>query len=319
MPRKGSVYNLRGQNDRMRPHGDGRRGSMVRADTLHRLASSVEWRDEEHLTQSGRRRGTPRIREDEAIYDESDKMAGKQSALISDIDGTLLGDDEALQVLVDRIASLRPHLRVAYATGRMYPSVREALTESALPQPDAVICAVGTEIHRYPSGQVVQEWHDRLGRDWSAERVRQLLGGQPDVELQPDDCQSDLKASFYWRDVPPQRLDDVRMRLREAGLRAEIIYSSNRDLDVLPAGANKGTAAAFLASVWGIPPERVMVSGDSGNDRALFEQGFRGIVVANAHAELKELAGPHVYQARRPFAGGILEGLEHWLSKDPTP
>lgn len=246
-------------------------------------------------------------------------MTGKQSALISDIDGTLLGDDDALQVLVDRIAGIRPRLRLAFATGRMYPSVRKALTKTALPQPDAVICAVGTEIHRCPSGQLVEEWHRHLGRDWSADRVRQLLGEQPDVELQPDDCQSDLKASFYVRDAPQQRLADIRTLLREAGLRADVVYSSQRDLDVLPGGANKGTAAAFLASLWEIPPERVMVSGDSGNDRALFEQGFRGIVVANAHAELKELTGPNVYHAHRPFAGGILEGLEHWLGKDPTP
>jgi mannosylfructose-6-phosphate phosphatase len=271
------------------------------------------------LNQSGRGRGTRRIPEEETIYEESDKMAGKQSALISDIDGTLLGDDEALRVLDERIAGLRPRLRLAFATGRMYPSVREALTGTALPQPDAVICAVGTEIHRYPSGELVQEWHDHLGRDWSADRVRQLLGGQPDVEPQPDDCQSDLKASFFVRDASPQRLEDVRTLLREAGLRAGIVYSSQRDLDVLPAGANKGTAAAFLASHWGIPPRRVMVSGDSGNDRAMFEQGFRGIVVANAHAELKELTGPDIYQAHRPFAGGILEGLEYWLGQDATP
>jgi len=93
-----------------------------------------------------------------------------------------------------------------------------------------------------------------------------------------------------------------------------MIYSSRRDLDIVPAGANKGTAAAFLASTWwGIPQSRVLVSGDSGNDRDLFGQGFLGIVVSNAHRELKELNGPTVYHARQPYAGGVLEGWRYWI------
>ena len=84
-------------------------------------------------------------------------------------------------------------------------------------------------------------------------------------------------------------------------------------LDVLPKGVNKGSAAAFLASHWSLPRERVLVSGDTGNDLAMFAQGFRGIVVANAHAVLKRLDAPTVYHARRGHAAGVLEGLRHWL------
>ena len=45
----------------------------------------------------------------------------------------------------------------------------------------------------------------------------------------------------------------------------------------------------------------------------MFEQGFRGIVVGNAHPELKALNGSDIYQAEGEFAWGVLEGLEHWL------
>jgi hydroxymethylpyrimidine pyrophosphatase-like HAD family hydrolase len=70
----------------------------------------------------------------------------------------------------------------------------------------------------------------------------------------------------------------------------------------------------FYAESLNVSPDHVLVSGDSGNDLALYEHGFRGIVVANAHPELKDLDGPNVFHATRPMAAGVVEGLEHWLN-----
>jgi hypothetical protein len=39
------------------------------------------------------------------------------------------------------------------------------------------------------------------------------------------------------------------------------------------------------------------------------------VVVANAQAELRSLVAPNVYQARQPFAAGVLEGIERWLGE----
>ncbi|MEE8170459.1 MAG: HAD-IIB family hydrolase [Phycisphaerae bacterium] len=234
--------------------------------------------------------------------------------LVSDLDNTLLGDDAGLDRFADWVRARTGSIRVVYASGRFFASVSASIRATALPAPDAVIGGVGTDIHDYPSGKLFTEWHDRIGREWSAARVRDALAADARLRPQPEEFQSAFKVSYYRDGASAEDLAVLRRRLGEAGLDAAVIYSSDRDLDILPHVADKGTAAAFLAGRWGVSSDRVLVCGDSGNDLSLFRQGFRGVVVANAHAELKRLEGPRVYQARQAFAAGVVEGLEHWLS-----
>ena len=102
--------------------------------------------------------------------------------------------------------------------------------------------------------------------------------------------------------------------LEAAGQGVQLVYSSDRDLDVLPAGIDKGAATARLAQHWQVPPQRVIVCGDTGNDRSMFEQGFRGIVVGNALPELQSLDSPDIYHATGSCAAGVAEGLRHWTA-----
>jgi hydroxymethylpyrimidine pyrophosphatase-like HAD family hydrolase len=65
--------------------------------------------------------------------------------------------------------------------------------------------------------------------------------------------------------------------------------------------------------LWQVDPEAVIVCGDTRNDAAMFQQGFRGVIVSNAHDDLKRLArDKRVYLARQPHAAGVLEGLLYW-------
>ncbi len=240
----------------------------------------------------------------------------KDHLLISDIDNTMLGDDEAMSRFTQWRTNEGQGLRLAYATGRFFEAVADLVKQSGLPAPEAVIGGVGSDIRRFPSGEYVKEWHERIGPNWNGNAVREHVSQLPYVELQPPDCQSAFKASFYVQDATPRQRDEIGEVLKTIGVDGHIIYSSNRDLDILPAKANKGTASAFLAELWSIPHDRVFVSGDSGNDLALFEQGFHGIVVANARDELKDLDGERVYHAERPYAGGVLEGIRYWLERE---
>lgn len=53
-------------------------------------------------------------------------------------------------------------------------------------------------------------------------------------------------------------------------------------------------------------------------DLGLYQQGYRGIVTANADADLRERAPATAYRCTRRFAAGLLEGIEHWISQDQS-
>ncbi len=236
--------------------------------------------------------------------------------LISDLDDTLLGDPDALGRFSAFYSTERHRLAVVYASGRFFESVREDIQTTLLPEPLAVIGGVGSEIRSFPEGELDQNWIDAISDKWSAEQVRRILSDEADLELQPEKVQSDFKVSCFLRDATQERLDRLQARLFDAGIHASVIYSSDRDLDFLPEGVNKGTAAAFIARELGFDRGHVVVAGNSGNDAKLFEHDFYGIVVSNAHAELKEYADQRrVYLSPHARADGVRDGLLYWIGK----
>jgi sucrose phosphatase-like protein len=233
--------------------------------------------------------------------------------LVSDLDDTLLGDRAALSRFAAWFKSHREHFRLAYASGRLYDSVVASVHSTALPAPDVIAGGVGTELNHYPSGDPIDEWEEQITNAWSPRTVLAVLDGFPGLVLQPERFLTDTKISYYLDDATEADLDEIRRRLRDAGIAADVIYSSNRDLDVLPEGVSKGAAASFLADLWDFDPEQVVVAGDSGNDLSMFEQGFRGIVVANAHPEVKAQDDEANFHSIHERADGVLDGMAHYL------
>lgn len=239
-------------------------------------------------------------------------MAGK-SLICSDVDGTLLGNQVALEAFCKWLEPRRDQFQLAYNSGRSIDSLRQSVASTSLPEPDAYIGNVGTEIEICSDRHTLDDWPNFKGR-WDPNEVRSALEGFPSLELQPEIFQSPFKVSYFVFDATSTELNGWQAALDERGLAVQLVYSSERDLDVLPQGVHKGSAAAHLADHWHIASDRVVVCGDSGNDLSMFAQGFYGVVVGNALPELAVLTSSRVYHAEREFAAGVAEGLEHWMT-----
>lgn len=238
---------------------------------------------------------------------------GVRRILVTDLDGTLLGDEAALGRFRDWLASRRDGFRLVYASGRHDGSVR-GLLDDGVPAPDAVISGVGTEIHD-PEGRPWPGWPHAFD-GWDGERVREILGHLDRLAPQDAAFQTPLKASYDVEALTGDERAAIARLLAGAGLRASLVYSGDLHLDVVPADAGKGRAARFLAAAWDTPADRVLAFGDSGNDAELLSSGFRGTIVANALPELRSIVDDSVYRSPKGFADGVLDGISHWLALD---
>lgn len=70
-------------------------------------------------------------------------------------------------------------------------------------------------------------------------------------------------------------------------LGVEITFSSQRYLEFMPAGVNKGTGLAHLAEMLEIPLSEVIAVGDSANDLAMIQTAGLGVGVANVTDDVR--------------------------------
>jgi sucrose-6F-phosphate phosphohydrolase len=243
--------------------------------------------------------------------------------LASDVDGTLTGDRDALDRLAGRLRGLREadELFLLLSTGRRLEQVIAGLAEEGLPEPDAVLCQVGTEIYRpplTPNSEPMPQWRERLLAEYARDEALSFLEGTEGLVMQDDAFNTELKTSCFLDRCPQPEAaaEEIRRRVGPHANRYQVVWSSGRDLDILPASSGKGKAIRFLVEQQGLAPDRVVVAGDTGNDATMFAEFLKGVIVANAQRELLDLAdslvGGDVYIARNPYAAGVEEGLEYF-------
>ncbi|MBK6688942.1 MAG: HAD-IIB family hydrolase [Deltaproteobacteria bacterium] len=232
----------------------------------------------------------------------------------SDLDGTLLGNPESARRFAQAWSRKSDPVTLVYATGRLLEDTLTLLARSALPRPDYLVTGVGTEIYATKEGEVLAELRSSFDSAWDPALVERVMSEVKGASRQPSAFLGPFKSSWFLSQATPDQLRNIELRLEEAGLKVNVIYSSQRDLDVLPKGASKGGALDWLLRRLGISSDSVLVAGDSGNDSSLFHlPGVRGIVVENAHPELYEAVFQRpVYSASRVMADGVLEGLQHF-------
>jgi len=232
--------------------------------------------------------------------------------LAADIDGTILGDEQGAEQFRTFRKEHFASFRLAYVTGRYCRSVLQLVDEGRLPQPDYICGNVGTDLIDLgdPQNTLGREYAAQVIHPWDLETIYTLGEGNGICRQDFEDGQPPFQAGFFW-DGKPATLSAFTQRL--VVLNHHIIASYGEYIDVLPGPLGKGKAVEFLQQKLGIDSERVVVAGDTGNDREMFETAFRGILPANALEELQTAACQlHHFQSLLPAGGGVLDGLCHF-------
>jgi len=242
------------------------------------------------------------------------RFTGLKRLIFSDVDNTLVGDEEALKALLELIKEKKKRVGWGIATGRNLEMTREALEDHGIPMPDVIISSVGTEIFYGPQMVADAGWQQHLSYQWKPELIRKVLSKLPFLQLQEQETQRRFKISYYVDPIKePNLLAHVHKALQDAKLRYHLVFSNGQFLDIVPFRASKGKAIRYLSYKWELPLQHILVCGDSGNDEDMLRGNTSGVVVANYSPELENLRGlRRTYFSEKEYAAAILDGLAHY-------
>ena len=262
---------------------------------------------------------SPNLLSQHDLRESGDRYAAlDQFILVSDLDGTLIDDsidpaapDPHLRAFAEALENAGPRLTLWFNSSRPIRSQRQSLaTDPHLPQPQFQIGAMGTQVAVGRTGRIVDAYGREQFGDWPRDAVHEVAAGVFGLTPHVDELQTRYKASY---DLPdPSMAGEIEAELARRALPVKVVVSSGKDLDLLPPAAGKASAIRWLCVHTGVPPEAVLVSGDSANDLDMFVDPFRGIVVANGHEELQRLRSDRVFHATKRCAAGVLQGLRHF-------
>jgi sucrose-phosphate synthase len=246
------------------------------------------------------------------VYRQRTKLAGMDRLLVTDVDDTLTGDDEAMATLMERLESADANVGFGIATGRTLNEALALMDDLEMPVPDVLITAAGSELHYGTHLLPDRSWERQIRYRWDRDEVHRVLGGIPGLERV---TQAETKYRLRYRlDLKrAPKLKEIRRRVRQQGLRVTTILDHEIYLDVVPIRASCGFAIRFFCFKWNLEPQRLLVAGDSGNDWDMLSGDTLGVVVSNHTPELERLRGrPRVHFAKSPHARGILEGIDYY-------
>ena len=273
-------------------------------------------------------------------------MKPKHKLLIcTDLDRTLIPNGTAeesptARELFQQLVS-RPDVSLAYVTGRDLESIQKAIAEYSLPAPDYAIADVGASIFTHTDGEWtrIEDWDSQSANYCTKDRWSELDDLFDDLdclELQEPSKQGLYKLSYY---VPGEvnsttLMVKLKTRLKWEEVQAKVIWSTDEHqklglVDILPANADKCLALEFLIDRYKFNRDRTLFAGVSANDTAVMGSAIPAVLVANAGAEVKQLAYRRARESRNlealyiargaslgmngNYAAGILEGVIYFF------
>lgn len=249
------------------------------------------------------------------------RLMNAERFMIADLDGTLIEGKKS-----DGIAELkawlnerRDHIVFGVASGRNKEITARAFADFDLPAADILICSAGSEIYYTSEFKPDHGWQRHIDFQWEKDEIQRALSKLSQIRLQEAQAQWPFKLSYYVENgFGSDDLAELYHILDENKLRAKILLTDNKYLDLLPFRASKGSAVRYLSYKWKKPLEHIITAGNGGNDVDMLVGKTRAIVVPNYDRQLEDLRkGKFIYFAKAPLAKGVLEGIQHYAASDP--
>lgn len=230
--------------------------------------------------------------------------------IATDLDGTFLGGKSLHKQQLYSLVRENKDVQLVYVTGRGLESVLPILNDPIMPNPDYIICDVGATIVNGNNLEPVESLQSDIEKKWPGhltiiEKLKEFSG------LVYQQVPQQRRCSFFVDNI--QTAKDIKKYVKDE-LGCEVIYSANKFLDVLPQSVNKGSSLTKLVKLLKLKDEEVLVAGDTLNDLAMFQCGYKGVVVGQSEPALVTATKntEDVYHAEAAGAGGILEALKYF-------
>lgn len=235
-------------------------------------------------------------------------------ALFTDLNRSLLGDDQALKELVKVVRANRKRMKFCINTGLRLDTALRLLRKHGIPEPDVLIASAGTEITYAPKLTEDTGWKHHIEKQWTPKQVHRVLKEVPGIRPRDADQQSEFKISYLYDAENAPSINAISARLFQEEQAVNVVFSHGEYLNIVPIRASKGLAMRHVAAKFGIPLERVLAIGGSGADEDMMRGNTLAAIVGNrTHEELSQLVeSSRIHFASKSYAAGILEAMEFY-------
>jgi Cof subfamily protein (haloacid dehalogenase superfamily) len=257
----------------------------------------------------------------------------KYKAVVSDLDGTLLGPDHkvseytknAIKKITDK------GIKFFIATGRHHEDVIEV--KKSFNSKSSMISNNGARVHDEENNEIIAhdlpiELSDELlgynygsahtnvyiGADWYIEKEAAWITKyfkDSKYTIQPlKELKGKSLTKFFFVHEDPEIIHNLEIELeKKFGDRATIIQSLPTCLEVLPKGISKATALVEILKKEGITLEETIAFGDGLNDYEMLECVGKGFIMGNGSPRLIASL-PNLEIIEENTADGVAKKLE---------
>lgn len=258
--------------------------------------------------------------------------------VVCDMDGTLLDNDGQIPAPFGQVLGELTETGIDFvpASGRPYPTLSRMFTE--FEQINTFVSENGCLVVREEkvvSMSTVSQAHAELAIDLAEGSGRNLgvvLCGRRGAWADRDDDEFVDHVGAYFKELT--KVDDLRtveddilkvavydfgdaVELKNTVLAPladthQVVHSAEHWIDIMAAGANKGTAVQSLQTNLGISRAQTVAFGDFYNDAEMLDAADLSFAIGNAHPGIRERAR---YVAPTNAEHGVLTVLRHLLDR----